>query len=72
MQPLFIYCLSSNHSGKALPRNVFLSFTIDEMEEREARREEGREGRGVGRRGDATRLGFRAEGEGENTYESKK
>ena len=40
------------------------------MEEREAGREEGREGRGVGRRGDATRLGFRAEGEGENTFES--
>ena len=40
---------------------------MDEMEEKEARLEEGREGRGVGRRGDATRLGFRAEGEGENT-----
>ena len=40
---------------------------MDEMEEREARLEEGREGRGVGRRGDATRLGFRADGEGENT-----
>ena len=58
--------------GRLFQEMFFLNFTIDEMEEREARREEGREGRGVGRRGDATRLGFRAEGEGENTYESKK
>ena len=44
---------------------------MDEMEEREARLEEGREGRGVGRRGDAIRLGFRADGEGENTLFEK-
>ena len=45
-----------------------MSFTIGDMEEKEARRDEGREGRGVGRRGDATRLGFSAEGEGEKTF----
>ena len=47
-----------------------MSVTIGEMEEKEARLEDGREGRGVGRRGEAIRLGFRAEGEGEKTSKS--
>ena len=53
-----------------LPQGKLLSVTIGEMEEKEARLEEGRDGRGVGRRGEAIRLGFRAEGEGEKTSKS--
>ena len=69
-QSLYDAYLKGNIIFQNLPQGKLLSVTIGEMEEKEARLEDGREGRGVGRRGEAIRLGFRAEGEGEKTSKS--